>query len=232
MKCVSSRIACLDFPWDFFSFSCKVCSVNKGNTCYLAVLLLPPVYVCCAWNQCQNLTYLLFWWCKKPLWKGQANGYGVVFDLNYAPGCWCCPPRKHIQGSILVFIPGGRGKDKAWIITFPDNSRFNDVPEETVTKVLTYLTSVPRYVAPFQLSPVIRSVGLTRVGHGIFSATPHMRARDVFSSQSKGKNKQLIASSWSVQVWYLMCRYLQSQNGHHPYYLSACMYHKFSLLSF
>lgn len=172
MKCVSSRIACLDFPWDFFSFSCKVCSVNKGNTCYLAVLLLPPVYVCCAWNQCQNLTYLLFWWCKKPLWKGQANGYGVVFDLNYAPGCWCCPPRKHIQGSILVFIPGGRGKDKAWIITFPDNSRFNDVPEETVTKVLTYLTSVPRYVAPFQLSPVICSVGLTRVGHGIFSATP------------------------------------------------------------
>ncbi|EOB03370.1 Proto-oncogene DBL, partial [Anas platyrhynchos] len=46
------------------------------------------------------------------------------------------------------FIPGGRGKDKAWIITFPDNSRFNDVPEETVTKVLTYLTSVPSQHEP------------------------------------------------------------------------------------
>ncbi|KAL2304170.1 hypothetical protein Nmel_012912 [Mimus melanotis] len=47
--------------------------------------------------------------------------------------------------NILVFIPGGRGKDKAWIITLPDNAGFNEVPEEKVSKVLTYLTSVPRY---------------------------------------------------------------------------------------
>uniref|UniRef100_A0A8C5U6S8 MCF.2 cell line derived transforming sequence n=1 Tax=Malurus cyaneus samueli TaxID=2593467 RepID=A0A8C5U6S8_9PASS len=38
---------------------------------------------------------------------------------------------------------GGRGKDKAWIITLPDNAGFNEVPEENVSKVLTYLTSVP-----------------------------------------------------------------------------------------
>ncbi|XP_065585536.1 proto-oncogene DBL isoform X2 [Cyrtonyx montezumae] len=43
----------------------------------------------------------------------------------------------------FAFLSGGRGKDKAWIITLPDNSHFNDVPEDVVTKVLTYLTSVP-----------------------------------------------------------------------------------------
>uniref|UniRef100_A0A8V0Z2R4 MCF.2 cell line derived transforming sequence n=3 Tax=Gallus gallus TaxID=9031 RepID=A0A8V0Z2R4_CHICK len=43
----------------------------------------------------------------------------------------------------FAFLSGGRGKDKAWIITLPDNSRFNDVPEDVISKVLTYLTSVP-----------------------------------------------------------------------------------------
>ncbi|XP_033919535.1 proto-oncogene DBL [Melopsittacus undulatus] len=43
----------------------------------------------------------------------------------------------------FAFLSGGRGKDKAWIITLPDNARFNEVPEEIVSKVLTYLTSVP-----------------------------------------------------------------------------------------
>lgn len=39
---------------------------------------------------------------------------------------------------------GGRGKDKAWIITLPDNAAFNQVPQESVARVLSYLTSVPR----------------------------------------------------------------------------------------
>lgn len=65
------------------------------------------------------------------------------------PGFAAGRVQKHVQGSLLVFIPGGRGKDKAWIITLPDNAGFNEVPEEIVSKVLTYLTSVPRYVAPF-----------------------------------------------------------------------------------
>ncbi|NWS91950.1 MCF2 protein, partial [Toxostoma redivivum] len=43
----------------------------------------------------------------------------------------------------FAFLSGGRGKDKAWIITLPDNAGFNEVPEEKVSKVLTYLTSVP-----------------------------------------------------------------------------------------
>lgn len=40
---------------------------------------------------------------------------------------------------------GGRGKDNGWIITFPENSNFNQMPEEVVTKVLSYLTRIPRY---------------------------------------------------------------------------------------
>uniref|UniRef100_A0A8B9FJI0 Proto-oncogene DBL n=1 Tax=Amazona collaria TaxID=241587 RepID=A0A8B9FJI0_9PSIT len=55
---------------------------------------------------------------------------------------------KDISGDLMkefAFLSGGRGKDKAWIITLPDNARFNEVPEEIVSKVLTYLTSVPRY---------------------------------------------------------------------------------------
>uniref|UniRef100_A0A8C3NIF7 Uncharacterized protein n=1 Tax=Geospiza parvula TaxID=87175 RepID=A0A8C3NIF7_GEOPR len=43
----------------------------------------------------------------------------------------------------FAFLSGGRGKDKAWIITLPDNAGFNQVPEESVARVLTYLTSVP-----------------------------------------------------------------------------------------
>ncbi|XP_030914675.1 proto-oncogene DBL [Geospiza fortis] len=43
----------------------------------------------------------------------------------------------------FAFLSGGRGKDKAWIITLPDNAGFNQVSEESVARVLTYLTSVP-----------------------------------------------------------------------------------------
>ncbi|XP_077165506.1 proto-oncogene DBL isoform X2 [Paroedura picta] len=43
----------------------------------------------------------------------------------------------------LAFLSGGRGKDNGWIITFPENSSFNQVPEEVLTKVLTYLTWIP-----------------------------------------------------------------------------------------
>nr|XP_040142171.1 proto-oncogene DBL isoform X9 [Ictidomys tridecemlineatus] len=39
---------------------------------------------------------------------------------------------------------GGRGKDNAWIITFPENCNFRCIPEEVIAKVLTYLTSIAR----------------------------------------------------------------------------------------
>lgn len=41
---------------------------------------------------------------------------------------------------------GGRGKDGAPIITFPECSGFSEVPEEDFLNVVTYLTSIPRYV--------------------------------------------------------------------------------------
>ncbi|XP_068930266.1 proto-oncogene DBL [Petaurus breviceps papuanus] len=48
----------------------------------------------------------------------------------------------------LAFLSGGRGKDNDWIITFPENSNFKEVPEDVLTKVLTYLTSLPRQHEP------------------------------------------------------------------------------------
>lgn len=47
---------------------------------------------------------------------------------------------------ILCFSAGGRGKDGAPIIIFPEYSGFSEVPEEDFLNVVTYLTSIPRYV--------------------------------------------------------------------------------------
>uniref|UniRef100_A0A8C0GXF2 MCF.2 cell line derived transforming sequence n=1 Tax=Chelonoidis abingdonii TaxID=106734 RepID=A0A8C0GXF2_CHEAB len=48
-----------------------------------------------------------------------------------------------VQTSTFLLLVGGRGKDNGWIITFPENSDFNEASEEVLMKVLTYLTSVP-----------------------------------------------------------------------------------------
>ncbi|KAM4818976.1 proto-oncogene DBL isoform 2-T2 [Thomomys bottae] len=44
----------------------------------------------------------------------------------------------------IAFLSGGRGKDNAWIITFPENCNFKCIPEEVIKKVLTYLTLIAR----------------------------------------------------------------------------------------
>ncbi|XP_007949919.1 proto-oncogene DBL [Orycteropus afer afer] len=44
----------------------------------------------------------------------------------------------------IAFLSGGRGKDNAWIITFPENCNFRCIPEEVIAKVLVYLTSIAR----------------------------------------------------------------------------------------
>ncbi|XP_023554857.1 proto-oncogene DBL isoform X3 [Octodon degus] len=44
----------------------------------------------------------------------------------------------------IAFLSGGRGKDNAWLITFPENCNFRCIPEEVIAKVLTYLTSIVR----------------------------------------------------------------------------------------
>ncbi|XP_053555219.1 proto-oncogene DBL, partial [Bombina bombina] len=38
---------------------------------------------------------------------------------------------------------GGRGKDNSWIITFPENATFNEIPESVLQKILAYLTFIP-----------------------------------------------------------------------------------------
>ncbi|XP_069581089.1 guanine nucleotide exchange factor DBS isoform X2 [Brachyistius frenatus] len=43
----------------------------------------------------------------------------------------------------FALLSGGRGKDGAPIITFPENSGFSEVPEEDFLNVVTYLTSIP-----------------------------------------------------------------------------------------
>ncbi|XP_058493754.1 guanine nucleotide exchange factor DBS isoform X9 [Solea solea] len=43
----------------------------------------------------------------------------------------------------FALLSGGRGKDGAPIITFPEHSGFSDVPEDDFHNVITYLTSIP-----------------------------------------------------------------------------------------
>ncbi|XP_070764327.1 guanine nucleotide exchange factor DBS [Enoplosus armatus] len=43
----------------------------------------------------------------------------------------------------FALLSGGRGKDGAPIITFPEYSDFNEVPEDDFLNVVTYLTSIP-----------------------------------------------------------------------------------------
>uniref|UniRef100_A0A8C5A592 MCF.2 cell line derived transforming sequence n=1 Tax=Gadus morhua TaxID=8049 RepID=A0A8C5A592_GADMO len=43
---------------------------------------------------------------------------------------------------------GGRGEDSSVIITLPECSAFSDIPEESLAKVLTYLTLIPRTRQP------------------------------------------------------------------------------------
>uniref|UniRef100_A0A3Q3WDI6 Uncharacterized protein n=1 Tax=Mola mola TaxID=94237 RepID=A0A3Q3WDI6_MOLML len=43
----------------------------------------------------------------------------------------------------FALLSGGRGKDGAPIITFPEYSGFSEVPEEDFLNVITYLTSIP-----------------------------------------------------------------------------------------
>uniref|UniRef100_A0AAY4E9B2 Guanine nucleotide exchange factor DBS-like n=1 Tax=Denticeps clupeoides TaxID=299321 RepID=A0AAY4E9B2_9TELE len=43
----------------------------------------------------------------------------------------------------FALLSGGRGKDGAPIITFPEYSGFNDLPDDDFLNVVTYLTSIP-----------------------------------------------------------------------------------------
>ncbi|EMP25198.1 Putative guanine nucleotide exchange factor MCF2L2 [Chelonia mydas] len=43
----------------------------------------------------------------------------------------------------FAILSGGRGKDGAPIITFPEYAGFSDIPDEDFLNVLTYLTSIP-----------------------------------------------------------------------------------------
>ncbi|OXB60815.1 hypothetical protein ASZ78_016543 [Callipepla squamata] len=44
----------------------------------------------------------------------------------------------------FAILSGGRGKDGAPIITFPEFAGFSEIPDEDFLNVVTYLTSIPR----------------------------------------------------------------------------------------
>ncbi|KAG8448425.1 hypothetical protein GDO86_015500 [Hymenochirus boettgeri] len=44
----------------------------------------------------------------------------------------------------LAFLSGGRAKDNSWVITFPENATFSELPESVLNDILSYLTSIPR----------------------------------------------------------------------------------------
>ena len=56
---------------------------------------------------------------------------------------WDVSLNKHMYCFICVLV-GGRGKDGAPIITFPEYTDFTDLPDEDFLNVVTYLTSIPR----------------------------------------------------------------------------------------
>lgn len=55
-----------------------------------------------------------------------------------------CPP---VLSAAFALSPGGRGQDGSPVITFPDYPAFSDVPDKEFQNVMTYLTSIPRYVS-------------------------------------------------------------------------------------
>lgn len=58
---------------------------------------------------------------------------------------------KEVGGFIerqVAYISGGRGEESSVIITLPECSVFSDIPEESLAKVLQYLTLIPRARQP------------------------------------------------------------------------------------
>ncbi|KAJ8015700.1 hypothetical protein DPEC_G00028840 [Dallia pectoralis] len=58
---------------------------------------------------------------------------------------------KEVDGYIekqVAYLSGGRGEDSSVIITLPEYSDFSEIPEESLAKVLTYLTLIPRARQP------------------------------------------------------------------------------------
>lgn len=55
---------------------------------------------------------------------------------------------------LCFYVTGGRGKEGAPIITFPEYSGFSEVPEDDFLNVVTYLTSIPRYAHSFTVKTI------------------------------------------------------------------------------
>uniref|UniRef100_A0A4W3HH59 Uncharacterized protein n=1 Tax=Callorhinchus milii TaxID=7868 RepID=A0A4W3HH59_CALMI len=88
------------------------------------------------------------------------NSLYSMFSLYQIQGCFCSFSADEIMQQEIrpllavdiieqlqkqfAILSGGRSKDGAPIITFPEYSTFPDLPDQDFLNVLTYLTSIPR----------------------------------------------------------------------------------------
>jgi hypothetical protein len=104
-----------------------------------------------------------------------------------------------------IFVAGGRGKDGAPIITFPEFVGFKHIPEEDFLNVVTYLTSIPRWAEhsvplPSHSLALLCKLLLSGLsGDGIFQQLSpycmHLGPASHPSVRSKGHGKRSAVSS-------------------------------------
>ncbi|XP_051791184.1 proto-oncogene DBL isoform X3 [Erpetoichthys calabaricus] len=60
----------------------------------------------------------------------------------------CIKEIRDYMESQIAYLSGGRGEESSFVITLPECSSFHEVPEDALTKILTYLTMIPRKQEP------------------------------------------------------------------------------------
>uniref|UniRef100_A0A8C7E1K4 MCF.2 cell line derived transforming sequence-like 2 n=1 Tax=Naja naja TaxID=35670 RepID=A0A8C7E1K4_NAJNA len=84
----------------------------------------------------------------------------------------------------FAILSGGRGKDGAPIITFPEYPGFSEIPDEDFLNVVTYLTSIPSLEAA--------SIGFITIID---------RRRDKWSAVKASLTRIALHSHCILQIW-------------------------------
>lgn len=103
--------------------------VNWGNETPVSYNIIWEADHMCSGSGCFSVRNLPVFpiWALTSLSKG-INSPSNLYNLSFA---------------------GGRGKDGAPIITFPEFAGFSEIPDEDFLNVVTYLTSIPRWDKAF-----------------------------------------------------------------------------------
>uniref|UniRef100_A0A8C5T3H2 MCF.2 cell line derived transforming sequence-like 2 n=1 Tax=Malurus cyaneus samueli TaxID=2593467 RepID=A0A8C5T3H2_9PASS len=72
----------------------------------------------------------------------------------------------------FAILSGGRGKDGAPIITFPEFAGFSEIPDDDFLNVVTYLTSIPSFASPVRgcLEELVPASGRSQIYLGPMTA--------------------------------------------------------------